>query len=675
MEVKRVDVAIIGAGQRRPARRGVAAAAGATVVLIESRRRRNDLRPRRLHAVEAADRRRRRSRIDVAGAGALRHPRRAACASTGAPCMERVRSRARSLRRLRPPRRRGASPPSSACTAGRASSRRRCSRWTTTRGSRRGRSSSPPGRSPSIPPSLHGGARRGARSTTTCFELRRSAALDGGRRHRSSSASRSARRCTASACARCSFSATASISARRPIPRCSAPSPRCSAPSSTLHSVDRRSRSGATARNFCSSWRDASGPAPGAVRCRAARRPAAGPIWPIWIAADRPQARRVWRAAGRPRSPCSAVTRRSSWPATPATTARCCTKPPTRARSPAPTPPPIPTCAHTSAGRALEIAFTDPNMAIAGATWSELDTVRAAIGVSLLRRPGPARGCWAQNRGLMPPLRTPQRRGALLGAEMFGPRVEHMAHLLAWAIQARLTVDHGPRRCRSTIRSWKRGCARRCASSRGCRRSSSRLRVVSFRVWDVPSRPTRGARRRAAGGSHRRDAGRIVPRQRPAAVARPGATLHPTPRRRAMATSEGRSQNGPEPWKEGAGRMKIASEAARRPVHLQVALRGRREGDQSRGAARRRTRRLFLDVPRRAAHDGRFPAAPGRDEGDRPSRCRPRDLQDRARHRAEVPGIDAKTFAEKVEASKKGCSVSKALAGVPDVTVSARLVG
>ena len=29
----------------------------------------------------------------------------------------------------------------------------------------------------------------------------------------------------------------------------------------------------------------------------------------------------------------------------------------------------------------------------------------------------------------------------IAGAEMFGPRVEHMAHLLAWAIQARLTVD------------------------------------------------------------------------------------------------------------------------------------------------------------------------------------------------------------------------------------------
>jgi dihydrolipoamide dehydrogenase len=28
----------------------------------------------------------------------------------------------------------------------------------------------------------------------------------------------------------------------------------------------------------------------------------------------------------------------------------------------------------------------------------------------------------------------------LIGAEMFGPAAEHMAHLLAWAVQQRLTV-------------------------------------------------------------------------------------------------------------------------------------------------------------------------------------------------------------------------------------------
>jgi osmotically inducible protein OsmC len=40
---------------------------------------------------------------------------------------------------------------------------------------------------------------------------------------------------------------------------------------------------------------------------------------------------------------------------------------------------------------------------------------------------------------------------------------------------------------------------------------------------------------------------------------------------------------------------------------------------------------------------------------------------------AQVPGIDEKTFQEKVESSKKGCPVSKALAAVPSITVSARL--
>ncbi len=34
-----------------------------------------------------------------------------------------------------------------------------------------------------------------------------------------------------------------------------------------------------------------------------------------------------------------------------------------------------------------------------------------------------------------------RRQGChLLGAEMLGPRVEHMAHLLAWAVQQEMTV-------------------------------------------------------------------------------------------------------------------------------------------------------------------------------------------------------------------------------------------
>jgi osmotically inducible protein OsmC len=41
---------------------------------------------------------------------------------------------------------------------------------------------------------------------------------------------------------------------------------------------------------------------------------------------------------------------------------------------------------------------------------------------------------------------------------------------------------------------------------------------------------------------------------------------------------------------------------------------------------------------------------------------------------AQIPGIDDKTFQEKVEASKRGCPVSKALSAVPNVLVTARLV-
>jgi osmotically inducible protein OsmC len=42
--------------------------------------------------------------------------------------------------------------------------------------------------------------------------------------------------------------------------------------------------------------------------------------------------------------------------------------------------------------------------------------------------------------------------------------------------------------------------------------------------------------------------------------------------------------------------------------------------------------------------------------------------------RGAVPGIDAATFAEKADAAKVGCPVSKALAGGPEITLDATLV-
>ncbi len=44
------------------------------------------------------------------------------------------------------------------------------------------------------------------------------------------------------------------------------------------------------------------------------------------------------------------------------------------------------------------------------------------------------------NKGLLH-LYVERSTGRLLGAEMFGPRAEHLAHLLAWAHQQALTVE------------------------------------------------------------------------------------------------------------------------------------------------------------------------------------------------------------------------------------------
>jgi dihydrolipoamide dehydrogenase len=87
----------------------------------------------------------------------------------------------------------------------------------------------------------------------------------------------------------------------------------------------------------------------------------------------------------------------------------------------------------------LAIVFSDPQMATVGARFDQLDTREVAIGSVSYEDQGRAR-VMAKNAGLV---RVYARRdcGTLIGAEMFGPRVEHTAHLLAWAVQNGVTVD------------------------------------------------------------------------------------------------------------------------------------------------------------------------------------------------------------------------------------------
>jgi dihydrolipoamide dehydrogenase len=88
---------------------------------------------------------------------------------------------------------------------------------------------------------------------------------------------------------------------------------------------------------------------------------------------------------------------------------------------------------------ALTISFTDPQLATVGTPFHELVPGTYAHGEVLFERQGRSR-VMLENRGA---LRVYAERpsGRLLGAEMCGPRAEHLAHLLAWAHQNGMSID------------------------------------------------------------------------------------------------------------------------------------------------------------------------------------------------------------------------------------------
>ncbi|HEX6997492.1 MAG TPA: dihydrolipoyl dehydrogenase [Gammaproteobacteria bacterium] len=86
----------------------------------------------------------------------------------------------------------------------------------------------------------------------------------------------------------------------------------------------------------------------------------------------------------------------------------------------------------------LIIVFTDPQMAIAGTSYAALDPARFEIADFSFERQGRAR-VLARNVGFAR-LYATRNDCILRGAELFGPDVEHLAHLLAWSVQQKLTV-------------------------------------------------------------------------------------------------------------------------------------------------------------------------------------------------------------------------------------------
>lgn len=86
----------------------------------------------------------------------------------------------------------------------------------------------------------------------------------------------------------------------------------------------------------------------------------------------------------------------------------------------------------------LAIVFTDPQIATVGQGYRNLRRGSFAIGAVSFEDQGRSR-VMLQNRGLLR-VYGEYGSGRFLGAEMAGPRAEHLAHLLAWACQSRMTV-------------------------------------------------------------------------------------------------------------------------------------------------------------------------------------------------------------------------------------------
>jgi dihydrolipoamide dehydrogenase len=86
----------------------------------------------------------------------------------------------------------------------------------------------------------------------------------------------------------------------------------------------------------------------------------------------------------------------------------------------------------------MSILFCEPNIAMVGANWSTLDPARIVVAQQRFGPVGRAL-IMGHNRGLLR-VYADKYSGRLLGAAMVGPRCEHLAHLICWAIENRLTV-------------------------------------------------------------------------------------------------------------------------------------------------------------------------------------------------------------------------------------------
>ena len=86
----------------------------------------------------------------------------------------------------------------------------------------------------------------------------------------------------------------------------------------------------------------------------------------------------------------------------------------------------------------LGVVFSDPQIAMVGSRYADIPERDRVIGEVSFADQGRSR-VMLKNQGLLR-VYADARSGRFVGAEMFGPRAEHLGHLLAWAHQSGLTI-------------------------------------------------------------------------------------------------------------------------------------------------------------------------------------------------------------------------------------------
>ena len=101
----------------------------------------------------------------------------------------------------------------------------------------------------------------------------------------------------------------------------------------------------------------------------------------------------------------------------------------------------FPEVRHFKKSSPLSIVFSDPQIMMVGQSHEELQKQQVEFVVGEVNWRGQGRSrVMLVNRGLLR-VYGEQGTGQFLGAEMIGPRAEHLGHLLAWAHQSHLTVS------------------------------------------------------------------------------------------------------------------------------------------------------------------------------------------------------------------------------------------